>query len=182
MKIFLDDFTVYSNMDNYSQKFILYFQKCIEYGISLNLDKSAFMVFSRMILGFIISKKGKLSYPKKIQAIVNMPPPKNPQHIQVCNEMAQFYKCFIKKNIAIMAPIIKLTRKTKTFGQKNVKRLGNQGREICRGLGLEINIKICNVWQSIGLISIFNEQSCKRRCLRFVKIEGMSMKGLMEIE
>jgi hypothetical protein len=88
MKIFLDDFTVYSNMDSYSQKFILYFQKCIEYGISLNLDKSAFMVFSRMILGFIISKKGKLSYPKKIQAIVNMPPPKNPQHIQVCNEMA----------------------------------------------------------------------------------------------
>jgi hypothetical protein len=37
------------------------------------------MVFSRMILGFIISKKRKLPDPKKIQAIVNMPPPKNPQ-------------------------------------------------------------------------------------------------------
>jgi len=37
------------------------------------------MVFSRMILGFIIiSKEGKLLVPKKIQAIVNMPPPKNP--------------------------------------------------------------------------------------------------------
>jgi len=30
-------------------------------------------------LGFIISQKGKLLDPKKIQAIVNMPPPKNPQ-------------------------------------------------------------------------------------------------------
>ncbi len=56
----------------------LCFQKCKEYGISLNLNKCAFMVFSRMILGFIISKEEKLPDPKKIQAIVNMSPPKNP--------------------------------------------------------------------------------------------------------
>jgi hypothetical protein len=36
------------------------------------------MVFSRMILGFIIFKEGKPPYPKKIQAIINMPPLKNP--------------------------------------------------------------------------------------------------------
>jgi hypothetical protein len=48
------------------------------------------MVFLRMILGFIISKEGKLSDPKKIQAMVNMPPLKNPQQIQVFNGMAQF--------------------------------------------------------------------------------------------
>jgi hypothetical protein len=45
----------------------------------LNLNNCAFMVFSGMILGFIISKEGKLPYPKKIHAIVNMSPPKNPQ-------------------------------------------------------------------------------------------------------
>jgi hypothetical protein len=37
------------------------------------------MVFSGMILGFIVSKEGKLLDPKKIQALVNMPPPRNPQ-------------------------------------------------------------------------------------------------------
>ncbi len=68
-----------------------------------------------MILGFIISKEGKLLDPNKIQAIVNMPPLKNPQQIQVFNGMAQFYRCFIKNFVAIMAPITKLTRKTKTF-------------------------------------------------------------------
>jgi hypothetical protein len=36
------------------------------------------MVFSMLILGFIVSKEGKLIDPKKIEAIVNMPPPKNP--------------------------------------------------------------------------------------------------------
>jgi hypothetical protein len=64
------------------------FQKCREYGISLILDKCGFMVFLGMILGFISFKEGKLPNPKKIQAIVNMPPPKNPQQIQVFNGMA----------------------------------------------------------------------------------------------
>jgi Fe2+ transport system protein B len=73
------------------------------------------MIFSRMILGFIVSKKGKLPNLKKIQMIVNMPPLKNPQHIQVFNGMAQFYIRFIKNFATIMAPITKLTRIIKTF-------------------------------------------------------------------
>jgi hypothetical protein len=36
------------------------------------------MAFLGIILGFIVSKEGKLLDLKKIQAIVNMPPPKNP--------------------------------------------------------------------------------------------------------
>jgi hypothetical protein len=79
MKIFLDDFTMYNDMDNHLQKFILCFQKCKEYGINMNLNKCAFMVFLEMILGFIVFKEGKLPNPKKIHAIINMPPPKTPQ-------------------------------------------------------------------------------------------------------
>jgi hypothetical protein len=79
MKIFLDDFTMYSDMESQLLKLRLCFQKCREYGINLNPNKCAFMVFLRMILGFIISKDRKLLNPKKIQAIVYMPPPKNPQ-------------------------------------------------------------------------------------------------------
>jgi hypothetical protein len=74
-------------MESGMEKLKLCFQKCREYGINLNLDKCAFMVFLRMILGFIISKERKLPDPKKTQAIVNMPPPKNPQHIQIFNRM-----------------------------------------------------------------------------------------------
>jgi hypothetical protein len=66
MKIFLDDFIVYSDMESHLQKLKLCFQKCKEYGITLNLDKCAFMVFLGMILGFIVSKEGKLPDPKKM--------------------------------------------------------------------------------------------------------------------
>jgi hypothetical protein len=60
MKIFLDDLKMYSDMESHPHKLRLCFQKCREYGISLNLDRCAFMVFSEMILGFIISKERKL--------------------------------------------------------------------------------------------------------------------------
>jgi hypothetical protein len=73
------------------------------------------MLFLGMISSFIVSKEGKLPYPKKIQSIVNMTPFKNPQQIQIFNGMAQFYKCVMKNFNVIMAPITKLTRKTKTF-------------------------------------------------------------------
>jgi len=66
MKIVLDDFIVYSDMESHLQKLKLCFQKCRKYGINLNLTKCAFMVFSRMILGFIVSKEGKLPYLRKI--------------------------------------------------------------------------------------------------------------------
>jgi hypothetical protein len=39
--------------------------------------KCDFKVFYRVIIGFIVPKKGKLSNPKKIQAIVNMLVPQN---------------------------------------------------------------------------------------------------------
>jgi hypothetical protein len=56
-------------MESHLQKLRLCFQKCKEYDISLNPDKCAFMVFSGIILGYIVSKKNKLPDPKKIQAI-----------------------------------------------------------------------------------------------------------------
>jgi 23S rRNA A1618 N6-methylase RlmF len=73
------------------------------------------MVFSRMILGFIVFKEGKLLNPKKIQAIIQMLVLTNPQQIQAFNKMVQFYKCFIKKFAFIMALITKLMKKTKKF-------------------------------------------------------------------
>ncbi len=40
-----------------------------------------------------------------------MPPPKNPQQIQIFKGMAQFYKCFIENLIVIMEFITILIRK-----------------------------------------------------------------------
>jgi hypothetical protein len=65
MKILMDDFIMYSDMESHLQKLRLCFQKCREYGINLNPDKCAFMVFSRMILGFLFPKKGNYHIQRK---------------------------------------------------------------------------------------------------------------------
>jgi hypothetical protein len=78
MKIFLDDFTVSSDLSTHLEKFKKCFLKCREFGINLNLDKCVFMVFSRTILGLIVSKEEKVMDPKKVQALINMPVPTTP--------------------------------------------------------------------------------------------------------
>jgi hypothetical protein len=66
MRIFLDDFTIYSDMESHLMKLILSFQKYKECIISFNLIKCAFIVFLGLILGFIVSKEGKILYLKKV--------------------------------------------------------------------------------------------------------------------
>jgi hypothetical protein len=115
MKIFLDDFIIFSYMSNHIKKFRKCFLKCIKYGISLNPKKCAFMVCLGTILGFIISKEGKTHNPKKIEAMLKMLIRKTLQEIQVFNGMAQFCQCFINFFASIMAPITKLLRKIEAF-------------------------------------------------------------------
>lgn len=70
-------------------------EKCWKFGISFNPKKCMFLVYSNVILGYIVSKEGKLLSPKKISTIVNMPLLETPKDIQVFNSMAQLYFCFI---------------------------------------------------------------------------------------
>ncbi len=72
MKIILDDFTIFNDLSTHLEKLKKCFLKCREFNISLNLDKCAFMVFLGTILGFIVSKVGKVMDPKKVEALVNM--------------------------------------------------------------------------------------------------------------
>jgi len=64
IKIFKNDFTIFNDLSTPL--------KCKEYDIGLNPDKCASMVCSRTILGFIVSKKGKTSDLKKIEALVSI--------------------------------------------------------------------------------------------------------------
>ncbi len=88
MKLFLDDSSIFSDLKTHLAKLRLCFNKCWEFGISLNLEICMFLVFSNVILGYIMSKEGKQPDPKKIATIVNMPKLKTLKDIQVFNNMA----------------------------------------------------------------------------------------------
>ncbi len=63
MKIFLEDFRVYHDMESHLMKLKLFFQKCRKYKINFNPKKCAFMVFLRLILRFIVFKERKIPKP-----------------------------------------------------------------------------------------------------------------------
>ena len=115
MKLFLDDFCVYSDVATHLPKLRLVFERCRQYGVSLNPNKCIFYVPSGVILGYIVCQVGKFPDPKKIAALVNMPPSKNVKVIQTFNGLAQFNRCFIKDYAGIMEPITRLTRKGEVF-------------------------------------------------------------------
>ncbi len=91
MKLFLVDFSVFSDLKMHLAKLRLCFEKCLEFYISLTIEKCMILVYSWAILGYMVSKARKLPDLKKILIIVNMPTPKTPKDIYVFNGMARSY-------------------------------------------------------------------------------------------
>jgi hypothetical protein len=81
MKLFLDNFNVFNNLDTHLPKLQLCFDKCREFGISLNYEKYMLMVHLGIILEYMVSQKGKLLDLKKISTTVHMPTLKTPKDI-----------------------------------------------------------------------------------------------------
>jgi len=57
-ELFLNDFILYNDMDIHLARLKVCFHKCKIFGINLNPNKCAFLVFLGMILRFIVSKWG----------------------------------------------------------------------------------------------------------------------------
>jgi hypothetical protein len=112
MKLFIDDFGVFNNLDTHLTKLQLCFDNWRKFYIRLNPKKCMFLMHSSIIL---VSKEGKLLDSKKILAIVHMPTLKTPKDIHVFNGMTQYYQCFIKDFAFIMIPITKLLWKLQAF-------------------------------------------------------------------
>lgn len=68
MKLFLNDFMVYNDLDVHLSKLKLCFQKCGEVGVSMNLNKWVFIIFSRLIMGSIIFR-GRTLFDLRIYAM-----------------------------------------------------------------------------------------------------------------
>jgi hypothetical protein len=74
------------------------------------------MVFSGTILGFIVSKEGKIMDPKKVEALVDMLVPITPKEIQVSNGWHSFTGALLKTlPLNIMSIITKLFKKFEVF-------------------------------------------------------------------
>ena len=77
MQVFLNDFEVYGTRHDNLHHLQLCLEHCRTKRLSLNSAKCAFGVTSDTLLGHIISAEGIAVNPRKIDAIIKSPTPKN---------------------------------------------------------------------------------------------------------
>ena len=87
------------------------FETLKRYKMKLNPSKCAFGVSLRKFLGFMISQRGIEANPDKIQAILNMEPPKNIKEVQSLAGRVAALNRFISKATDKCLPFFKVLRK-----------------------------------------------------------------------
>jgi hypothetical protein len=85
------------------------------YSIKLNPKKCSFGVPTGQLLGYLISERGIEGNPEKIQAIINMQPPKTLRHVQQLTGRLAALSCFISKLGKKALPFYRLLQKTDNF-------------------------------------------------------------------
>ena len=81
----------------------------------MKLSKCHFLSKEIQYLGHILSTKGILPLPLKMQAIQQMQPPTSPKQVQAFLGLARYYRKFIKNFAKIAKPLTLLTRQQVKF-------------------------------------------------------------------
>jgi len=112
----MDDFTIYgSSFDACLDSLDKVLHKCIETNLVLNYGKCHFMVERGIVLGHIISKKGRDVDPAKLDVIAQLPYPFYMRKVHFFLGHTGFYRRFIKDFSKIALPLSNLLQKDVSF-------------------------------------------------------------------
>jgi hypothetical protein len=118
--VYLDDITVYSkNQEDHVPNLKAIFERCRQYGISLNPKKSIFATEEGTLLGFVISSKGIIIDLGRIEAIKAIVFPHNKKSMQSFLGKINFVRRFISNFVEIVKPLQEMI--TKDFNLKWTK-------------------------------------------------------------
>ena len=100
---YLDDLPAHScKRKNHPDHICMIFEWCRHYNIISNPHKCVFYVDSWRLLGFIVSNRGIQVDPLKVEAIVNLPPPRSIKKLQRLQGKYNFLWHFIANYAKIM--------------------------------------------------------------------------------
>ena len=113
VQVYVDDMLVKSlrendHLDDLSETF----NTLRSYNMKLNPNKCAFGVTAGKFLGFMVSQRGIKVNPKKIQAIMELEPPKTVKEVQSLNSKITALNRFVSKAIDKCLPFFRTLRKS----------------------------------------------------------------------
>nr|GEU95948.1 reverse transcriptase domain-containing protein [Tanacetum cinerariifolium] len=116
MEVFMNDFSVFENsFENYLSRLDKMLQRCEDTNLSLNWEKSHFMVKEGIVLGHKISKNGIEVDRAKVNVIAKLPHPTTVKGVRSFLGHAGFYQRFIQDFSKISRPMTHLLEKNTSF-------------------------------------------------------------------
>nr|GEV46890.1 reverse transcriptase domain-containing protein [Tanacetum cinerariifolium] len=116
MEVFMDDFSVFGNsFENCLSRLDKMLQRCEDTNLSLNWEKSHFMVKEGIFLGHKISKNGIEVDRAKVNVISKLPHPTTVKGVRSFLSHAGFYRRFIQAFSKISRPMTHLLEKNTPF-------------------------------------------------------------------
>ena len=108
--IYLDDIIIFSkNPDNHLTRLRGVFEWLAKAGLKLKPSKCKFFKSNLKYLGHIVSRDGKATDPRKIEAIKNWPKPNTVTEVRSFTGFTNYYRHFIKGYVKIARPLHELT-------------------------------------------------------------------------
>lgn len=118
---YLDDIQVCAvGFENLKLQISALFERLIQYGITLEEKKCEIGAKETELLGHLISEKGISLVPDKVDAIKNLPAPKNKDHVRsICGSFAYFID-FVPHLMETISPLYDLLKKNSNFKWSNL--------------------------------------------------------------
>ncbi|XP_024163750.1 uncharacterized protein LOC112170643 [Rosa chinensis] len=111
MEVYVDDMLVKNvTIEDQIKNLGIVFDILLQYGMRLNLDNCVFSVLGGKFLGFVVSKRGIEANPEKVQAILDMAPPKTRNEVQSLTGKVVAPAQFISRLTDKCAPFFKLLK------------------------------------------------------------------------
>lgn len=121
--VYIDDIVIFGKSEaEHFENIEKVFKTLETANMKIQLDKCEFLQSQIEFLGFIISKEGIKTNPKKIQAIVDLPIPKTLKELRSFLGMSGYYRRFIKDYAKLAKPLTSLLRGEDGRVSKNISK------------------------------------------------------------
>ena len=113
VQVYVDDMLVKSQREeDHLEDLRETFDTLRSYNLKLNPGKCAFGMTAGKFLGFLVSQRGIEANPDKIQAIMEMTPPRNVKEVQSLNGKVAALNRFVSRAIDKCLPFFRMLKKS----------------------------------------------------------------------